>query len=421
MTKFGERIFFGGSFDTIGTLTTKALGSYQPSTNTWHQLSGGLNPGNVNIYVAALATYSINGTPSLVVGGQFASARNGATDVAGTTGIAAWNGTQWSSLSTGWTPATGRSVWTLLSWPQSNGSVRLVAGGGWPEIGAATADGIAYFDGTSWNNIAGASDTGIAGTFSPTVFFAAIYNNQLFIGGRFDSVNGAAAPLVARWTGSAWTRPGSLSAGSVISDISSMHVWDDGTGSKLYVGGYDMRVGGRACAAAVWNGSVWARVGNDFGGRCTSLANYNDGSGDKLYGGWTADGTQRYLYRLEGTQWSPIGTGMSVPIAGNFPSVFGLKVIDNLLYVGGDFQLASGVPSYGIAQYSVCLGPSCDSIDFNGDNLFPTDEDVIDFFSALAGQSCAACGDIDFNNDGLFPSDQDVIAFLSVFAGGPCS
>jgi hypothetical protein len=67
--------------------------------------------------------------------------------------------------------------------------------------------------------------------------------------------------------------------------------------------------------------------------------------------------------------------------------------------------------------------PQCDPIDFNNDSLFPTDEDVIDFLTVLAGGQCSNapnCFDIDFNNDGLFPSDEDLIAFLRVFAGGDC-
>jgi hypothetical protein len=66
---------------------------------------------------------------------------------------------------------------------------------------------------------------------------------------------------------------------------------------------------------------------------------------------------------------------------------------------------------------------ACDSIDFNNDTLFPSDEDLIDFLSVLAGGECSpgnTCNDIDFNNDGLFPSDDDLLAFLRVLAGGSC-
>ena len=48
----------------------------------------------------------------------------------------------------------------------------------------------------------------------------------------------------------------------------------------------------------------------------------------------------------------------------------------------------------------------CDSIDFNGDGLFPDTLDIDDFLSVFSGGACTndpACGDVDFNNDGLFP------------------
>jgi hypothetical protein len=65
-------------------------------------------------------------------------------------------------------------------------------------------------------------------------------------------------------------------------------------------------------------------------------------------------------------------------------------------------------------------GPACDSIDFNQNEVFPEDQDVIDFFTVLAGGECPACNDIDFNNNGVFPEDQDVIDFFAVLAGGTC-
>lgn len=64
-------------------------------------------------------------------------------------------------------------------------------------------------------------------------------------------------------------------------------------------------------------------------------------------------------------------------------------------------------------------GYNCD-IDFNNDNLYPSDEDLIDFLIVLAGGDCSNfpfCDDIDINNDCLYPSDDDLIAFLARLAG----
>ena len=69
-------------------------------------------------------------------------------------------------------------------------------------------------------------------------------------------------------------------------------------------------------------------------------------------------------------------------------------------------------------------GPACDSIDFNGDTLFPDTQDITDFIDVFGGAPCPTgpgqCGDIDYNNDGLFPDTDDITAFIRVFGGGAC-
>ncbi len=72
------------------------------------------------------------------------------------------------------------------------------------------------------------------------------------------------------------------------------------------------------------------------------------------------------------------------------------------------------------------LGCGCDPIDFNRNDVFPEDADVIDFLGVLAGGPCTVTDlslpqcDIDFNNNGVFPEDQDVLDFFNVLAGGSC-
>jgi hypothetical protein len=64
--------------------------------------------------------------------------------------------------------------------------------------------------------------------------------------------------------------------------------------------------------------------------------------------------------------------------------------------------------------------PSCDSVDFNNNDVFPEDADILEFFNVLAGGSCPTCNDPDFNNNGVFPEDQDILDFFNVLAGGSC-
>ncbi len=73
-------------------------------------------------------------------------------------------------------------------------------------------------------------------------------------------------------------------------------------------------------------------------------------------------------------------------------------------------------------------GQACDSIDFNGDGLFPDTQDIADFLTVFGGGVCAGqqpaeppCNvDIDMNNDGLFPDTEDIGTLIRVFGGGEC-
>ncbi len=79
--------------------------------------------------------------------------------------------------------------------------------------------------------------------------------------------------------------------------------------------------------------------------------------------------------------------------------------------------------------FAAIVPPACDSIDFNGDLLYPDTQDIADFLSVFAGGVCdgqqpgdTPCNsDIDFNNDTLTPDTDDIAALLRVFAGGSCA
>ncbi|HLP85670.1 MAG TPA: choice-of-anchor X domain-containing protein, partial [Phycisphaerales bacterium] len=90
--------------------------------------------------------------------------------------------------------------------------------------------------------------------------------------------------------------------------------------------------------------------------------------------------------------------------------------VENLAGTSGISIAAIGSDT-AFAPLASCAA-GCDGIDFNNNQVFPEDQDVIDFFTVLAGGACATCNDIDFNNNQVFPEDQDVIDFFTVLAGG---
>jgi hypothetical protein len=98
--------------------------------------------------------------------------------------------------------------------------------------------------------------------------------------------------------------------------------------------------------------------------------------------------------------------GVPVPVGGapaitvfNFENAYSSYVAVNNLFVAG-----------------------CDAIDFNGDGVFPDNQDLVDYIEVFAGAPCptGTCNDIDFNNDGVFPDNADLVKIIEVFAGAPC-
>jgi hypothetical protein len=114
------------------------------------------------------------------------------------------------------------------------------------------------------------------------------------------------------------------------------------------------------------------------------------------------------------------GTSTNTLTFSNLLSGFAVRAV---AIACGEFVSRTAVVTVDLSGDPNCgSGPSCNSIDFNGDGLFPSDEDLVDYLAVLAGGPCptGTCDGIDFNNDGLFPSDEDLIAFLRVLAGGQC-
>ncbi|HLP84708.1 MAG TPA: ELWxxDGT repeat protein [Phycisphaerales bacterium] len=118
---------------------------------------------------------------------------------------------------------------------------------------------------------------------------------------------------------------------------------------------------------------------------------------------WTTDGTPQGT-RMVADLW-PGSISSSPQLAGIYNN--------RLLFT-------ARTPTQGREYWMLPLDSRCDDIDFNNNDVFPEDQDVVDFFNVLAGADCPACNDIDFNNNGVFPEDQDVIDFFNVLAGGQC-
>ncbi|MCP4592222.1 MAG: hypothetical protein GY842_15930, partial [bacterium] len=356
--------------------------------------------------VYALAVYDDGSGEALYAGGDFTTA-GGVTS----NHIAKWDGVEWLALSpSGSDIASDGFVATLAVWDDGTGE-GLYAGGLFATAGGVTANGIARWDEAGWSVLSGPGGTGIqhSNFFPGTAWTLAVYDDgtseALYVGGQFEGAGGrGAAAGMAKWDGAEWSSVGSYGTGPDF-PVFALAVYDDGTSSALYAGGdlghitrwdgvgwstqdgltsstseyrarvlalavYDdgssqaLYVGGDFVAApgvavnfiARTDGTEWSALashsGSGFNHPVRALAEYDDGSSQKLYaGGWftgAGGATVNYVAEWDGSGWSaldgPSGTGMD-------DIVNALAVYDDALYAGGWFTTAGGVTVNSIARW----------------------------------------------------------------------
>ncbi|MBX3322948.1 MAG: hypothetical protein KF757_08155 [Phycisphaeraceae bacterium] len=367
----GPALYASGFFSSIGGMTVNGIARWDGTT--WSALSG---PGGVGVGpagtgdVRAFAVFDDGSGPALYVGGNF-------TSIAGypATTIARWDGSTWSGPATG----TNGTIWALTSFDDGAGPA-LYAGGSFITAGGVTVNNIAKWNGSSWSALAGPSGVGVGGN-PQTVKSLTVFDDgsgpALYAGGGFATAGGVTVNRVAKWNGSSWSAlagPSGTGTGpSGFLNVEALSVFDDGSGSALYVGGQYTTAGGVVVnGIARWNGSAWSGLA------------------------------------------SPGGMG----IAGTCcPTVFDLTPHDDgsgpALFVGGSFLTVGGLTANGAAKWQGCaVSPPPCLADINGDG-------TLDFFDVQLFLSLYAAGNFaaDFTGDGTLDF-FDVQAFLNLYAAG---
>jgi hypothetical protein len=220
-----------------------------------------------------------------------------------------------------------------------------------------------------------------------------------------------ALATIWRGTAASWIRlheylpelPGGMATGSIATGV-----WSDGT--MLYVSGYAAGGGYGSETAVLWVGPVCEPPAILSQPQPVAFC-----SGQTLTLSVAVDAVQATY------QWYRNGVALYGPASAREAT---LSIPWAWTADAGEYTCEVRTDCGGVVTQPVTVRYvqfCCNDIDFNNNDVFPEEQDVIDFFAAVAGDTtCLTCDPIDFNNNGVFPEDQDVIDFFNVLAGGTC-
>jgi hypothetical protein len=315
-------VYIGGWFSRFGGVAAPAIARW--NAGVYSALGIGLDKGRSGQYTVGAMTIDSKGR--LVVVGDFAQAGEVAAHR-----IARWDGQAWSALGTGVSDFYP-SVDAVIDDGQGN----IVVGGQFDNVGGESVNNIARWDGAKWSGIGGGFRPYPDKNWAFAYAIAVDANAHLVVGGSFGTAGKIPADNIAKWDGIDW-KP--------------YHQRD----SSLPDWSYGFRWTVRNVLVDQSN-TVFASVLNPYGlfkrttagwvslGVDTIQAMVADDEGN-IY---VAGGLQKkgFIQRYDGKEWSTLGSGVDGP-------VYCLAISDSTLYVGGEFTLAGGKLSPGLAKVNI--------------------------------------------------------------------
>jgi hypothetical protein len=169
-------LYAGGAFINLdGIAEADHVAAYN---GAWHALGGNQAIDSIVRSLTAVGTSVYVGTDSTDV-----------ASIAQADHVVRWNGAAWSAVGSdkagtgGWFPAS-----TTIDALASYGSLVFAAGSFQNANGIATADDVAYFDGTTWRPIG--SDGAGNGPFIGHATALGVVGGKLYVGGNFTTAGG---------------------------------------------------------------------------------------------------------------------------------------------------------------------------------------------------------------------------------------
>jgi hypothetical protein len=212
----------------------------------------------------------------------------------------------------------------------------LIVGGAFDTVGNnIPTNSIAQWNGTLWNSI----QTGPLGVYSLLEYNGALIAGAGEYGYSSSTIPGHYGEIIGQWNGVFWDTIGSGIIGVNNPRMLSLCNYQ----GDLYAGGYFQNGFSNTSYNDIlkWNGTFWDTLpGQYYIGEVDAMAVYNG----KLYLGGKYVDTFHYI-----TAWN--NTTFSLPGKGVNGVVYALAVYNGKLYAGGTFDSAGGAPAKNIASW----------------------------------------------------------------------
>jgi cortical protein marker for cell polarity/beta-propeller uncharacterized protein DUF5122 len=336
-------VYVGGGFQQVGSVQANNVARWDGTS--WSALGSGANNG-VDRAVHALAR---GAGSDIYVGGYFGRAG----------GIAASKVARWSS-GTGWSALGGGTSGPVMALAYSNYDFNLYVGGTFSQVGGSlAANNIARWNSSSgWTVLkeGNTNNNGVNGEVRAIAISDANY--KVYVGGSFTLAGGHPFNNLAGW-GPNGTADSWFSIGSTNAPVNALLFFND----DLYVGGEFTSVQGVSAnhvARRDMGNFQWYTLGSGQANGVNGEVNALAASGNTLYVGGdftTAGGISTNNAAGFGTVWFSLGSN-GLTDTDNLCRVHSLAAEGSTLYAGGIFTLAGGKPSMHFARRYFTLQPS---------------------------------------------------------------
>ena len=296
----GPALYAAGEFDTADGLPANDIAKWN-GTN-WTALGSGITG-----TVYSLAVHDDGSGPALYVGGQFTLAGGVAAN-----SIAKWTGSAWSAVGQGFNGTSQSAAATPICYALASvdlgAGAQLFAGGDFISSGLVVLNNVARWNGAAWVGLGTGTQTSFGSPSAIRTLLGADLGSgtQLVAGGNFPQIGGASCNGLARWNGASWT---ALSTGiqSGPAQINALAMHDNGTGPELYATGSFAIAGLNSVNVGRYDGAVWTSMSSGLSGGSGggfALCSLVGPNGPGLYAGgaflWANGTPSAYMAR-----WSP--------------------------------------------------------------------------------------------------------------------